>query len=188
MNMRGDAAGSEVMRDLICDLSTTFCVFVNGVTDELIEFLDNTRSLDKLLLVLLHHQQEEGRIMQQVKDLTRRYRLESTQFICKSALDTNFNLVYEDLKRSISNIITMSHTSCSLMDVAQEAKTLAEFTIDDRNGRIGRAAASKILKDIDACNEEEPRSAKLEVLRWQSDLKTIYISLFLSIFSLISLL
>ena len=171
-NMRGDAPRSEVVMNLMYDWSTSFCVFVNNVNNELIEFLDNTRTLDKLLLVVLYNEQEERRVMEQVKGLNRKYRLENTQVLCKSASDTNFNLVYEQLKRSISNVIAMSHASCSITDIAQEAKALAEFTTDNRNGSIGRTAASKILKDTDTCNRQEPRSAKKEFLRLQSDLET----------------
>ena len=171
-NMRGDAACSEAVRNFMYKWSTVFCVFVKRVDDEVKEFLDNTRILDKLLLVVLYNEHEERRVMQQVRDLNRTYRLQKNQIICNSTLGTNFNIVHEQLKRSISNVVAMSYSSCSLSTIAREAKGSGQFDTDDEKCRIGSAAAEEILKEIDKCNQQKPRSAKKEILRLQSALET----------------
>ena len=163
--------GHSLRREL-CDWSTAFCVFANEVNDELRRFLESSSSTSNLLLVLLYKKDEEKKTLQQVRELTSTFRLGSKQVICKPKLESNFNTICQQVKKSISYIVSSSNTKRSLTALTAEVQESRKFQSDDVRGRNARAAADEILRDVESCSQSDPMAAKMEILRAQADLQT----------------
>ena len=152
----------------VCDFASAICVFTEAINDELLSYLQNQSSLNRVILVILHRKDEEKKLRQQIKDIQATFGLEKYQVIRKSAEDVHFNAVKERLKASIDSMVKVNAMEISLSEVV----TQSNMELDDKRCYQGHMAAQSILRDIDRLNSQKPGSAKAEILPCQSDLKS----------------
>ena len=106
-NMRQSAEKAEDICHRLHNSSSVTCVFVDNTSTELFTFLEGSKAskaLNKVIVIILH-KKENRNIKKQSNDLQKTFDLERHQVIRKAAEDVNFNTVYEQLKKSIEEII-----------------------------------------------------------------------------------
>ena len=107
------------------------------------------------------------------KQLQAKFNLEKHQIIRKSPEDVNFSTAFEQLKRSIDNILKSTTQRISIAKLATHRwRTTPVLEVDDWHCYHGEMAANTILKDIDEYNRKKVGSAKAELLPSQSDLES----------------
>ena len=170
-NVRQTESHSAVFQTLH-DASSVTCLFMEDIGDDLNSRLEAKTSLDKIIIVILHKKEETGNIKRRSLDLQEKFGLRKHQIIRKTAEDANFNTVFEQLKKSIENIVETHPRTSSLSKLAEQANESDCLEVDDLRCYYGQMAANSILRDIDDCNRKTPGSAKVEILPSQSDIKS----------------
>ena len=169
-NVRQNAIKTQTVCDRLYKSSTLTCIFAEEVTSDLKDFLKQNAALEKIIIILLHPKDKENQIKEESKQLQIEFSLEKHQLIRRVAQDTNFDIVYEQLKRSILRMVVIDTHSGCLSSFVNHAKDMEGMEVDDRKCYHGQMAAETILNDIDALNAQKPGSAKNKILPCQSDL------------------
>ena len=92
----------------------------------------------------------------------KKFRPKEHQIIRKVAEDSNFNTVYEQLKKSTEHIVETNGRKSSLSTFTSNAKECEHLEVDDTRCYVGQMAANSILKDIDKCNTQRLEVQKLK--------------------------
>ena len=171
LNLRDDKGHCNKWSQLnkLCSVS---CIFTAEINDELRSFLKSEPSLEKLILVVLHRNDEEKTVKEEVKELQDTFKLMKHQIIRKTAEDSNFNKIYAQLNKSIRHVTKNFSETSSISRFVQEVDAERRMDVDNKKCYHAQMAAKSILKDIDEFNQKNPGSAKAEILPCQSDLKT----------------
>ena len=169
-NVRQNAIKTQTVSDRLHKSSTLTCIFGEEVSSDLKDFLKQKATLEKIIIILLHPKDKENQVKEESKQLQVEYGLEKHQLIRRVAHDTNFDTVYEQLKRSILRMVAIETHSGCLSSFVNHAKEVEGMEVDDRRCYHGHMAAETILKDIDELNARKPGSAKEKILPGQSDL------------------
>ena len=166
-NLRGNASKSDaICCDLIPASSMTF-VFVEDIDITLKEFLRKQRSLNRVVLIVLHRRQPG--IKEEVKILRKEFQLEENQIICREERDTNFNSIHQKIKATVDRTVSEGKQNTSLTTLASGLRMNKNTMVDDGNCYQGQQAAKTILEDIDQYNRKGNLTAKSEILPFQSD-------------------
>ena len=171
LNLRGNAAHSDVVCDQLFKASSVIFLFVEDIDTEVQEFLRKRSSLEKVVIILLHSKRETEAMKQKVTRLKEDFTLQEDQIIRRTADGSNFNTVFGKIKKSADKTLSAVQEKFSLKQFAIEASEVETMKLDDTRCRFGRLAAQTILKDIDEYNSKKKESAKAKVLPFQSDLK-----------------
>ena len=150
--------------------SSMSCIFTEEVNGEVISMLKKTDAHSKIIILVLHKKGEDKRMKRECKELQAKFKLEKNQIIRKSAEDVNFNMTFEQLKRSVENVLTNTTQRISLSKLMTQVEHSPILGVDDWYCFNGEMAAIAILGDIDEKNSKKAGSAKAEVLPSQSDL------------------
>ena len=172
VNVRQNAMDSEILCDRLYNSSTLTCLFVEYVDEKLKQFLRQRTTLQNILLIILHNKEAEKKIRGKTKELQVEFKLDKHQVIRKAAQDSNFDAVYEQLKKSVERMVTTATYSESLTTFVMHARETDGIEVDDRRSYFGRMAAESILRDIDEFHNQNAGTAKHKVLCCQSDLSS----------------
>ena len=171
-NVREKSVDFEEVNDILCKSSSVSCIFTEDVSQDVLLMLENTDAMDKIILLVLHRKGEDKRLKKECKQLQEKFKLEKHQIIRKSSEDVNFNTAFEQLKRSIDNILTSTTQKISISRLTTQVENNPSIEVDDWHCYHGEMAANTILKDIDEYNRKKAGSAKAELLPSQSDLES----------------
>ena len=171
LNVRQNANDSTLC-SVLQRFCTVWCVFVEEINETLQTFLRAKSDLSKLILLVLHKQEDEKTMRKESKELQTLFRLEKYQIICRTAEDASFSTIYENLRASIKQIAKDGSEYLALTTLVQHVKKENILNVDDEHSYYGQMAAKSILKDIDEINQRTPLSAKAVVLPYQSALKS----------------
>ena len=172
VNVRQNAMDSEILCDRLYNSSTLTCLFVEDVDEELKQFLRQRTTLQNILLIILHNKEAEKKVRGKTKELQLEFKLEKHQVMRKAAQDSNFDAVYEQLKKSVERMVSIETHSGSLTTFVMHARETEGIEVDDRRSYFGRMAAESILRDIDEFHNQNAGTAKHKVLCCQSDLSS----------------
>ena len=168
--VRDKAADSKVVCDQLYNASSLTCLFVEDINDDLKRFLQSRRTLNEIVLVILHRKEDKRKMKQETAKLQEKFELKEHQIIRRAADGANFDVVYEMIKTAIENIFSDVKETSSVSSVVLETRKSEDMEVDDRNCFYGYMAAESILKDIDKLNRKQPGNAKAMILPCQSDL------------------
>ena len=170
LNLRNTVQG-DVIYDQLYTFSTLACIFVTEINDEIWIFLRSKPVLDNIILVVLHKKEDEKEVKNKKRELQETLGLEKHQIIRKSADESHFNAVYEQMKEVIEQKISMGMHGCALSAFVANVREEETVRVDDHHCYHAQMAANSILKDIDEYNEETSRKAKDAILPCQSEIK-----------------
>ena len=108
--------------------------------------MEQQSGLEKIIVIILHKKEDEKRVKQQSLDLQTRSELGKYQIIRNAAEDTNFNTVYEQLKKSVEHMIQKTGHTLSLSKFTEFAKEDDHLDEDNARCYYGYMVAESILK------------------------------------------
>ncbi len=165
--LRGNASLFTKTRDLLLKESSVSCVFVDEISDETIDLMNNVCHIKKVILVVLHGESKKETIKSQKNKLSK----EIKKYVITQVFQGKyFDMVLHKLEKLIQNLIPSCHMK-SISEFVVEAKMYG-FYLDDskRECVTGKLAADRILKVVDDCNRETGGMAKRLLLPYQADL------------------
>ena len=168
--VRDKATDSKVVCDQLYNASSLTCLFVEDINDDLTRFLLSRKTLNKIVLVILHRKEDRKRMKQKTAKLQETFELKEHQIIRSAADGANFHVVYENIKKAIEGKLDDVRETSSLSSVVLETRKSEDMEVDDRKCFHGYMAAKSILQDIDELNRKQPGNAKAMILPCQSDL------------------
>ena len=125
-NVRQNSFKTQTVCDMLHKSSTLTCIFGEEISPDLKDFLKRKAALDKIIIILLHPKDKENRVKEESKQLQVDFGLEKHQLIRRVAQDTNFDTVYEQLKRSILHMVAIDNHSGCLSSFVNHAKMWRE--------------------------------------------------------------
>ena len=170
-NVRQSTRQSDTICDALLRLSSVSCVFTEDVDEELSLFLEK-RNISSVIIIMLHRKDQEKWMKKRCKELQTNFKLEKHQIIRKTAEDANFSIVEDLLRKSITQVIRSPVSCISLSNLVTKLKDLDNLEIDSERSYFPQMATNSILRDIDQHNNTKQGSAKVDVLPFQSDMKT----------------
>ena len=154
-NCRGNALKLPAVCDALIYESSVSCLFVEKVNKEIHSFLRNKKSLERIILVVLHKREEEEATKSRCKKSRKALTLEKHQIIQKSTEDSNFHLVYERLNESMEKILNSTQRTLALSSLVNQLRN-ESMHVDDQRCQTGKTSAQKILTSIDGLNKRKP--------------------------------
>ncbi len=163
-----DLMEPDPAREALCGAATVTCFFVEEVTPEVMATLRQGDTAKKAVLLVLYRNKKAKVDSQQLQD---ELKMQKHQIICRAAEDSNFDSVFERLKKSLETMMTGA-PHVSLSAVATQTEDCRNIRVDAEKRHIPQMAVNSILRDIDQLNSVEFGSAKDLILLCQSDLKS----------------